>query len=398
MQEFFYEVKDKQDETLKGVVEAVSTDQAAKILHEQGYTILKIQAKGKGLSLPFLGGIGIGPISQFTRQLATMVTSGLPLADSLDVLKKQTENKNLQVVIEQIAESIQAGNPFSAALQKHPKVFSKAYINVVRAGEASGTLDKVLLRLADNLEKERQFQGEVRGAMIYPAIIVSAMVVVSMIVLVFVVPKLTEVYTGLDIPLPLPTIILMAVSGFMSRFWWLLVILAVAGIYTLRRYKATPEGALVIDRLILRLPVIGKLNRDSSLTEFTRTLSILVGAGVPILESLKIAGDTGTNAVHRDAASHVVALVEKGTPLSKSIEEFPTFPPIISQMTNVGEETGKMDEVLDKVSRFFEQEVEQQVKNLTAAIEPIVMIVLGIGVAFLMISIVLPIYSITSAF
>src|SRR4030042_4048336 len=368
MQEFFYEVKDKQDETLMGVVEAVSTDQAAKILHEQGYTILKIQAKRKGLSLPFLGGIGIGPISQFTRQLATMVTSGLPLADSLDVLKKQTENKNLQVVIEQIAESIQAGNPFSAALQKHPKVFSKAYINVVRAGEASGTLDKVLLRLADNLEKERQFQGEVRGAMIYPAIIVSAMVVVSMIVLVFVVPKLTEVYTGLDIPLPLPTIILMAVSGFMSRFWWLLVILAVAGIYTLRRYKATPEGALVIDRLILRLPVIGKLNRDSSLTEFTRTLSILVGAGVPILESLKIAGDTGTNAVHRDAASHVVALVEKGTPLSKSIEEFPTFPPIISQMTNVGEETGKMDEVLDKVSRFFEQEVEQQVKNLTAAI------------------------------
>jgi type II secretory pathway component PulF len=184
----------------------------------------------------------------------------------------------------------------------------------------------------------------------------------------------------------------------MVHFWWLIIILAVVGVIALRRYRKTPAGALAIDRLLLRVPVMGKLNRDTSLTTLTRTLGSLVGAGVPILEALKIAGETATNALHRQAISKAASVVEKGAPLSKALGGDEVFPPIVPQMVSVGEETGKMDEVLDKVSHFFELEVEQQTKNLTSALEPIIMVVLGIMVGLLMISIILPIYSITQAF
>jgi type II secretory pathway component PulF len=268
----------------------------------------------------------------------------------------------------------------------------------VRAGESSGTLDSVLSNLANTLEKDMEFQSKVKGAFIYPAIIVTAMILVSAVVLIFVVPKLTELYADLDIALPLPTVILMFVSDMAVRFWWLAIILGVIGFSVLRKYRQTPQGSLIIDKLILKLPIMGKLNRDSSLTELTRTMGALAGAGVPILESLKISSSVATNAVHRQAVTRASTLVEKGAQLSKAIAADEIFPPIIPQMISVGEETGKMDEVLNKLSHFYELEVEHQVKNLTTALEPIIMIILGIGVALLVISIILPIYNITSAF
>lgn len=399
MEEFDYTVVDKKGVTKRGIVQATSPKQAATVLHERGFTIVSIEAKKKGLAaIKIFGGISIGVLSQFTRQLATMITSGLPLADSLAVLQKQTENKSMQEVTASVSEDIEGGNNFSSALGKHPDVFNAAFINMVKAGEASGTLDEVLLKLADKLERDREFQGKVKGALIYPAVIMIAMVGVAAIILIFVVPKLSEVYTDMNIALPLPTRMLMAISGFMVKFWWLMIILTVVGIIALRRYRKTPEGALVIDRILLKVPVIGKLTRDSSLAEFTRTLGSMVAAGVPIIEALKISGDTAGNAVHRVAISNVTSLVEKGATLSKALEKEETFPPIIPQMVSVGEETGKLDEVLGKVAHFFEVEVEQQVKNLTTALEPIIMVILGIMVALLMISIVMPIYSITSAF
>jgi type IV pilus assembly protein PilC len=398
MQEFNYTVTDKKGTYHKGIVQAVNTKQAANILHDRGFTVISIVEKKGAFEISIFNKIGIGPLAQFTRQLATMITSGLPLAESLDVLQKQTENKRLQQVIRSINEDIQGGSNFATALTKHSEVFNSAYINVIKAGEASGTLDKVLLKLADTLEKEREFQGKLKGAMVYPIIISGAMVIVAAIILIFVVPKLSQVYKDLDIVLPLPTRLLIWISDFMVMFWWLLAILIVVGIFVLRRYRKTPNGALVIDNILMKLPVFGKLNRDSSLTEFTRTLSALVAAGVPILESLKIAGETATNAIHRQAVTAVAAKVEKGASLSKALGTEEIFPPIIPQMSAVGEETGKMDEVLNKVSVFFEMEVDQEVKNLTTAIEPIIMIVLGVMVGLLMVSIVLPIYSITSAF
>ena len=399
MQEFDYTVTDKKGTYHKGLIQAVSSKDAARVLHEKGFTIIKIEEKKKGLGeIKIFGGINIAAKATFTRQLATMITSGLPLADSLAVLEKQTENASLQTVIKTISEDISGGSNFATSLSKHASVFSTAYINVVKAGEASGTLDKVLLKLADTMEKEREFQGKLKGAMVYPAIITMAMLLVAAIILIFVIPKLSQVYIDMGITLPLPTRILIAVSGFMVKFWWLVIIGIVGGTIGFRRYRKTPEGALVVDRLILKMPVFGKLTRDSSLTEFTRTLGALVSAGVPILESLKIAGETATNATHREAVGRVVSKVEKGATLSKALAAEDVFPPLIPQMASVGEETGKMDEVLTKVSIFFETEVELEVKNLTTALEPIIMIILGVMVGLLMISIILPIYSITSAF
>ena len=221
---------------------------------------------------------------------------------------------------------------------------------------------------------------------------------VAAIILIFVVPKLAEVYIDLEIELPLPTRILIVISDFLVIFWWLVIIITVVGLILLKRYRNTPAGALVVDRLLLKVPVTGKLNRDSSLTEFTRILGALVGAGVPILEALKISGETASNAVHRGAVENVVSKLEKGASLSKALETEGVFPPIIPQMVKVGEETGKMDEVLTRVSEFFEMEVDQEVKNLTTALEPIIMVVLGVMVGGLMIAIILPIYSITDAF
>ena len=399
MPQFSYTVSDQRGKTIKGLVEAASEKQAASILHGRGFTVIDIEPAKKGLiELPFLGGVGIGPLAQFTRQLATMITSGLPLSDALVVLQKQTENKKLVEIIKQISDDIEGGSSFSSALSKHSSIFSAAYINVIKAGEASGTLDKVLLKLAETLEKDREFSGKVKGALIYPAVILVAMTLVAAIILIFVVPKLSEVYVDLGITLPLPTRILIALSNFMVRFWWLVTVVGVIGFIALGRYRKTPEGALLIDGILIKLPVIGKLNRDSSLTTFTRTLGALVAAGVPIIDALKISGETATNAVHRQAVDRVANVVEKGSTLSKALTNEESFPPIIAQMASVGEETGKMDEVLTKVSIFFEQEVDQQVKNLTTALEPIIMVILGIMVGLLMISIVLPIYSITSAF
>jgi len=397
MQQFTYTVKDAQGQTKKGIVEAVDSRQASSILHDRGYVVIKIEEKKKEFAFHF-GGIGLGPIANFTRQLATMISSGLPLTESLVVLEKQTENERLREVIRQLGDDIQAGQTFAASLAKHPNEFSLAFINIVKAGESSGTLDKVLAKLADTLEKDREFQAKVKGAFVYPAIILVAMVLVISVIMIFVVPKLSELYVQLNISLPLPTKIMIFLSNVFAKFWWLIIIVFVGLGIAFRRYRKTQDGALVVDKLILKLPIFGKLNRDSSLTEFTRTLGALIAAGVPILEGLKISGDVATNATHRLAIKKATVLVEKGAQLSKALGLDQTFPAIIPQMVAVGEETGKIDEVLNKVSNYFELEVEHQVKNLTSALEPIIMIVLGVMVALLVISIILPIYNITSAF
>jgi type IV pilus assembly protein PilC len=398
MDQFQYTVKDNKGINHQGLIEAVDPRAASQILHERGFVVIRIEPKKAGITLSFFKGINIGHQANFTRQLATMITSGLPLTDSLVVLQKQTENKNMVELITSLADDIQAGNTFASALAKHSDVFSAAYINIVRSGEASGTLDTVLQKLADNLEKEREFQGKVKGAFVYPAIILVAMTLVTSIIMIFVVPKLTELYSNLKVNLPLPTVILIAISKFMANFWWLVLIMLVAAFIAFRRYRKTPSGALLVDTILLKLPVVGKLNRDSSLTELTRTLGSLVGAGVPILEALRIAGEVATNAIHRNAIGKAATMVEKGTTLSKAVAQEETFPAIFPQMIAVGEETGKMDDVLSKLAHYFEIEVDQQVKNLTTALEPIIMVTLGIMVGLLVVSIILPIYSITSAF
>ena len=327
-----------------------------------------------------------------------MINAGLPITEALLILRSQAK-KSMQTVVAQLLADVEAGDSFSNALIKHPKVFGKTYIALVKSGEVGGVLDAVLMRLADNLEKQQEFGSKVKGALIYPVIIVFGMFVVGIIMLVFVIPRLLSLYSDLNAELPVPTKILIGVSDFFVHYWFIVFALLGIGFYVLRLYRATPEGRRKIDELIFKIPVYGDLQRQIILTDLTRTLAMMVGAGVPILDALHITSEVVGNTLVSDALIDASNQVEKGFPVAFAFSKHPeAFPFILSQMIAVGEETGKMDEILGKISHIFEVESDEKVKGLTAAIEPIVMAVLGIGVGFLVIAVILPIYSLTSSF
>jgi type IV pilus assembly protein PilC len=268
----------------------------------------------------------------------------------------------------------------------------------VKAGEAGGVLDDVLLRLADNLEKSRELQGKIKGAMIYPTIIIIGMLGVVSIMMIFVIPKLLSLYTDMQIELPMPTKVLIAVSNFMVNYWFMLLGLIFVGIFAFRAFGKTEEGRRKIDSFKLSLPILGNIQKQSILAEMTRTLGLLVSTGISIIDALNIVSEGTGNVIFETDLKEVAKEVEKGLPIAVSIAAYDEFPPIIPQMISVGEETGKLDEVLKKLSRYFEAESEEMVKGLTTAIEPLIMIVLGVGVGFLIIAVVLPIYNLTSSF
>ncbi len=278
-------------------------------------------------------------------------------------------------------------------------LFDKTYVALIKSGEVGGVLDRVISRLAENLEKEREFRGQVKTAMIYPVIIVIGMIIVGFIMMVFVIPRLLDLYSEFDAELPMPTLILMAIANFFATFWPFILIAVAVGFYAFQSYRQTVVGRRKIDEYIFKIPIIGDLQRMIILTDLTRSLSLMVGAGVSILEGLTITSDSVDNVVIGDALKDAAVKVEKGFPVAYSFAKHPdAFPYILSQMIAVGEETGKLDEVLEKVSHVFEVESDQKVKALTAAVEPAIMVVLGIGVGFLVIAIILPIYNLTSQF
>ncbi len=402
MIQFNYIAKERDGAERVGIVEAADRNQAAKILRERGLIVITIKSSESGISLDKLFGsfkkVSITEITNFTRQLSTMITAGLPLTEALNILKAQTPNKQFAVIQESILHDIEGGGSFGDSLQKHPKTFSKIYISLVRAGEASGLLDTILARLAENLEKDREFKAKTRGAMIYPIIVVVAITVVMFIMMIFVIPRLTGMYKDMGVELPGPTKFLIATSNFFVNFWWLMIGAGVLTFFGYKQYIKTEAGRKSVDQLMYRIPVFGKIRRESSLTEFARTLGLLVGAGIPIIEALNIVSDSVGDKVYYDSIRNAARDVEHGAPLSVPISRDPNFPPILSQMVKVGEETGKLDEVLIKISKYFEAEAENLIKNLTTALEPFILIFLGLGVAFLVLSIILPIYKLTSSF
>ncbi|MCA9368872.1 type II secretion system F family protein, partial [Candidatus Woesebacteria bacterium] len=286
---------------------------------------------------------------------------------------------------------------FASSLEKN-KEFSKVYIQLVRAGEAGGVLDEVLNRLAENMEKQKEFRAKTKGAMIYPIIVTIAMVVVGFIMMIFVIPKLTEMYKDFGAQLPLPTLVLIGISDFMVNFWYIVLGGMAAAFAVFSRWKKTPVGHLQWDSFVLKVPIFGILRQKTILTEFTRTLSLLLGSGISLLQALEIVTDGVENLVYQNALKEATKQVEKGVSLSQSISRYESFPPILQQMISVGEETGKLDDVLFKLSKYFEQEAEQAVKNLTAAMEPLIMVVLGVGVGAMVIAVIMPIYNLTSQF
>jgi len=301
-------------------------------------------------------------------------------------------------VIGEVLREVQAGASLADAMEKQKNAFSGVYISLIRAGEASGSLDQVLIRLADNMEKEKEFRGKIKGAMIYPTIVVIGMLIVAVIMMVFVVPKLASMYEDFDADLPLPTMILIGMSNFMTKFWFVVLAALAVGVWGFVKWKGTPLGRRQYDAIMLKLPVFGKLTSQVVLAEMSRTLSLLLGAGISLLRALEIILGVLTNRIYQEAIEKNIKSVKKGMPLSVSMSRQEVFPPLLPNMVAVGEETGKMDEVLMKVAHYYEVESEHTVKNLTTALEPLIMIVLGVGVGFLVISIIMPIYNLTNQF
>ncbi len=397
---FIYTAKNKLGETVKNKVEAADLKQAVKLLQERELLVIEVKpiTESSLASIRHLfQGVKQDDVVNLTRQLATMISAGLPITSALSILVQQSKPEVSRMVA-RILQIVEGGEPFSKALEKFPKTFPRIYVQLVRAGEASGALDVVLERLADNLEKSKEFRSKTKGAMIYPAIITIAMVVVGFIMMIFVVPKLTAMYDDFGAELPFMTQVLVNLSDFMVRTWWLLLTAIGGAIYGIKRWKKTKTGDRKISRFLLKLPVIGVLLQKMMLTEFARTLALLLSAGVPLLESLDIVTEGMDNIVYREALKEVTSKVEKGMPLSEALSLYEEFPPILYQMVSVGEETGKLDEVLAKLADYFEMESGQSVKNLTAAMEPLIMIILGVGVGLMVVAIIMPIYNLTGQF
>lgn len=401
MEKFAYKVKTKDDQTIKGIVEAKDIRQGAKILQDKGFLVISLIPQGVSLSSSIRGRFSNRANSNdkvnFTRQLSTMIAAGLRVTEALEILESQS-SPAMSRVVSDILRDIESGSNFTAALEKHPDIFDQVYLALIRAGEAAGVLDKVLARLADNLEKQKDFKGKIKGAMIYPIIVVSAMILVAGVMIVFVIPKMMSIYDEFQAELPLPTKILLQISNLASHFWWLGVIIIIGLIFVWRTLSAKPAFKKQFDKFFFAIPIIGKLRKQIMLTEFIRTLGLLVGSGVLIVEALEIVRYSLVSPIYQEAISTVIKEVQRGFPFAAALANTQVFPPIISQMVGVGEETGKMDEVLMKIASYFEQEADAAVKGLTTAIEPLIMIVLGIGVGFLVIAVIMPIYNLTSQF
>ncbi|MGA2910617.1 MAG: type II secretion system F family protein [Candidatus Microgenomates bacterium] len=399
MKRFNYKAKDKFGKLVVGEVEASNLNDAARLVKGKGLYVISINSKIDSpfaLIQRFRDRVTPSDVATFTRQLSTMINAGLPITEALLILRTQSKG-SMQKVVAQILADVEAGESFSNSLSRQPKLFGKTYIALVKSGEVGGVLDAVLLRLADNLEKQEEFGSQVRGALIYPTIIIVGMIIVSIVMMIFVIPRLLSLYADFNATLPLPTLILIGISNFFINYWFIVLILIGGGLYGFNLYRATPMGRRKIDELIFKIPVFGSLQRQIVLAELTRTLSLMVGAGVPILEALNITSDVVGNTVISDALKDSAIQVEKGFPIAFAFSRHPeAFPFILSQMVAVGEETGKMDEVLTKISHIFEVQSDDEVKGLTAAIEPIVMVILGLGVGFLVIAVILPIYNLTS--
>lgn len=400
MNKYTYQGKTQEGKKVKGLVEAPDEKAAVAALRQRGLIVTELNAVTAGLWYHLrvlIARVGFGDVVTFTRQFATMITAGLTMTESLSILQEQT-NPAMGKIIAELLQDVQAGTSLYKAMEKHPKVFPPVYLALIKAGEAAGVLDEVLLKMSDNLEKERDFRSKVKGAMIYPAIVVTGMVIVTVIMMAFVIPKMLVMYEEFDAELPPITQLLINITHLFQNYWVIMLGLLGGGIYGLRLWRKTERGRVQLDRLALRLPIFGDLQRKVILTNTTRTLGMLVGAGVAIIESLNIVAETANNVIFEDALQQASKAVEKGLPLAGTISKYEFFPPIVSQMIGVGEETGKLDEVLGRLARHFEAESEVAVKALTTAIEPLMMIVLGVGVGFMVIAIILPIYNLTAQF
>ena len=384
---------------VQGNVDSRTKEIAISLLKNQGLTVVAISAKREGLIdfLLSIKGIPQGELVAFTRQFSTMISAGLPIARALEVLANQSENRSFKRVIFDILRSIEGGSSLSAALSRYPDVFSRTYQSLVSAGESSGKMDVILKRLAETLEAQRELNSKLKAAMVYPIIILIAMLLVFIILMVVVVPKLADMYKSMNVPLPFVTQAMITVSAFMVHYL-ILVLGGIVGMFFLVRwFSRTTEGKYIFSEITFRSPVFGKINKMKDYAQFSRTLSLLISSAVPIVESLNIVSSIMSSQSLKLAVIDASKQIEKGTSLSNYFRNSKIFPTLLSQMASVGEETGKMDEVLERVAVYYEGEVDNLVKGLSAALEPMILVMLGVMVGFLIVSIITPIYKIMTS-
>ena len=396
---FNYTAADAQGKKVTGSVDSRSKEVAVNLIKQKGLYLLSIVEKKDTVLDEVLNfrGIPKAEIVGFTRQFSTMVSAGLPISNALEVLVNQTENKVLKKVLYDVLKSVEGGLSLSDALGRHPYVFNVTYQALVGAGESSGNLDIILDRLATKLEESRELEAKFKGAMIYPIIVFITMIAVFFILMIFVIPKLADMYQNLNVELPIVTQVMISSSKFMANHVALILVGIVGSILGVRYFIKSPRGSQIASEILFILPVFGKINRLRDLDQFTSTLSLLLSSAVPIVESLNIVSDVVTNSAYKHAAKEAAMEIERGTELSEYFKTNPIFPPLVAQMAGVGQETGKMDEVLEKISKYFKSELDHLIRGLSTALEPIILVILGIMVGFLIISIITPIYKITSA-
>jgi type IV pilus assembly protein PilC len=396
MPTFTYTARDAKGELKTATINAANREDVVQQLRRLRMNVVKVEEQAKAKQKTG-GAVSMRDIVIFTRQFSTMINSGLPLVQALDILSKQSENKALQAVTRQIVFDVESGHTVADALAKHPKAFSDLYVNMVAAGEAGGILDTILMRLATFMEKNDALVRKVKGAMIYPGVIMSVAAIAISVLLIFVIPVFQNMFASVALTLPLPTRIVIGLSAFLKNYWWAVGIGGFLGGYAFKKYYATPDGQLVIDRLMLHLPVLGDVLRKSAVSRFTRTLGTLISSGVSILDGLEITAKTAGNRVIQDAIMASRSSIAGGDTISAPLAKSNVFPPMVISMISVGEQTGGLDEMLAKIADFYDEEVDAAVSGLLSLLEPVMIVFLGVVVGGMVVAMYLPIFDMVNA-
>ncbi|MFH1254947.1 MAG: type II secretion system F family protein [bacterium] len=396
-----YKALDRNKKIQEGMIEANGKDDAGEALREKGLSIVSISETRKTkswINIDFLNRIKIKDIVIFSRQFSVLISANVSMVQALKILIDQTENINLKMTVSEVADEVDAGSSLSETLGKRPKVFSNFYVSVIRSGETSGKLDEVLSYLADEMEKDYDMMSKIRGAMIYPAFVLCSLIVVGIVMMIFVVPKLTAILTESGAELPITTKILISSSGIMSKYWLALLVAAGAIIFLFRWYTGKAKGKRQLDYAKLKLPIFGRLFKLIYLVRFTRSMNTLIVGGVTIDNSLKVASEVVGNSIYKELIDETIKEVEDGNSISSVFIKSDVIPKMVSQMLNIGEKTGKIDVILERITNFYGREISNMVSNLMTLMEPLIMVVMGVAVGIMVAAVILPMYNLASSF
>ncbi|MBU2229628.1 type II secretion system F family protein [Patescibacteria group bacterium] len=396
-----YKAKDVEGNSVTGAVEASSETVAVDMLKDKDLIVLSLSERRKRTlfqaSLGFLNRVPRKEVVIFSRQLAVMISATVPIVKALTILTKQTENITFKIIVSEIADEVDGGARLSDTLGRYPQVFDDFFVYMIKSGETTGKLDETLNYLADQKEKDYDLTSKIKGAMIYPVFILGALVVVGIVMMIFVIPQLTAVLEEAGTELPWATRMLMATSDFLQNYWWSLIVIAIVSTLSYRLYYRTSTGKKQIDKLKLRIPVFGNIYKKIYLTRFARSFSNLIASGIPLSRALGIVADVIGNHTYKEITLETIKEVEDGNSVSTVFLKHKEVPVMLSQMLTVGEQTGRLDKILAKLADFYAKEVENLVANLVSLIEPMIIALLGVAVAVLVVSILLPLYSLSTA-